>query len=134
MTAVASSPVSAYYGCLHKFRLNMRRYTPFTYIAYKTLVPSKDDDLVEIAGKISGFITLRFFVGLCVTYLSPICAIIPFIPFILDASWVSYHWIKGHRFEPIEQEEGANRRVLSLFGLIFGIVGIHYMQKRLPEM
>lgn len=134
---IAPSPVRAYYGCLRGLRQTMRRYTPCTYIAYKTLVPSSDDDLISIASKISDFITLRFFVTLCMKFISPVCIIIPFIPFILDFGWICYHWAKGHKFEEIPEREEQRpnfRKIASLFGLVAGIVGIHYMQKLLPEI
>jgi len=134
---VAPSPVRAYYGCLRELRQTMRRYTPFTYMAYKTLVPSSEDDFITIASKISDFITLRFLVGLCMKIVSPVCLIIPFIPFILDLGWICYHWAKGHRFEELpdlEEQRPHLRKVASLFGLVIGVVGIHYMQKYLPRL
>ena len=114
----------------------MRRYTPFTYIAYKTLVPSSDDDLIALASKISDFITLRFFVAFCMQFISPACIVIPFVPFILDFFWICCNWARGRRIEPVEQEEDQRpniRKITSLFGLVIGLFGIHYLQKHLPE-
>ena len=133
---LAASPVEMYYGHIGGLRHWMRRYTPFTFIAYKSLIPSHSDDLVGLATKVGDFITFRFFVQFCVKKVTPACCMLPFLPFFFDFGWIMYHWLRGHQIAPVRRDEAPTEprdRLSSLFFLVFGFSGIYLLNQHLPE-
>jgi len=97
----SADPVKNYYDALEKLHINIRTYSPFSFLAYKSLIPNEDDDFIGLAYKISYFVTFRFFIQLGIEFVSPLCSIIPFVPLVLDFLWISYHSMDQLAFPPL---------------------------------
>lgn len=91
--AFAADPVLTYDNALQKLRTNLRHTVPFSYCAYRSLIPNKDEDFIDLAYKISYYITFRILVAIWMQTVSPICGIIPYLPFCCDILWVGYRWL-----------------------------------------
>ena len=98
MTIPASvdSPVDIFDHCLADFRKAVRSNAPFTFIAYRSLLPEREDDWYYLASKISWFVFVLFnFARISATCFSPLFIVVPFVPFVLDGIWIVYHRMHG---------------------------------------
>jgi hypothetical protein len=82
---INASPVDCFDRGIDSFRSTVRKRLPFTFIAYRSLVPDKDDDWYYLAQKVAWFVFILFNV-VNLTF-SPIFILVPFVPMILDAIW-----------------------------------------------
>ena|SRR3989344_7716039 len=128
-TATAKDPVQVYYDAIGKCHATIRRHTPFTYLAYNSLLPTeKEGDYIGLAYKISYYIVFRFFIRLGERTISPFFGVIPLIPFVADFCWVGYHGIKERW---IERKEGASP-FTALFFLTVSGAALHLL-KHVPD-
>lgn len=113
------------------FRSSVEVYAPFTFIAYKSVVPSADDDLIELAGKICDIASLSFIVNLVAAAVHPIFILIPYIPLILDMGRMVYCWITGTDLgevgpqEAVPEHRSPFRRIAALAFLVLGLAGVY---------
>jgi|GEM_PF-3179454 len=128
--ASPDDPVKVYYDSLEKLHAKVRKYSPFTYIAYKSLIPSKEDDFIGLAYKISYYITFKFFIHLGSHMASPLFEIIPFVPVALDLFWAGYQWIRSLKERAVAVEP-PSPLTTAAFALI-GLVSMNYLD-RLPS-
>ena len=133
--AIASfldSPVDAYQSCLKTLRKSIRVNAPFTFIAYSSLIPHKEDDWIELASKIANFVTFNFFINVAFVCWSPYLAYLPFVPFVLDAGWLLYRMVCESK--PIQDVEETvspiARRVHALGFLIVTCLSISFLQSQ----
>jgi len=121
--------VETYFDGIGKVRDRVRRHTPFTYIAYHELLPSKtESDFVGLAYKICYYVCLRFFIRLGMQAISPFFGLVPLIPLALDALYVGYRWLKERN---IEQTEKASPLTTFFFLTVGGTV--LYLLNKAPE-
>jgi hypothetical protein len=113
------------------FRDSVRVYAPFTFIAYKSVVPSAEDDLIELAAKICDIASLSFIVNLVAAAVHPIFILIPYIPLMLDMGRMIYCWITGTDLGEVEAEDlvaehrSPFRRIAALAFLALGLAGVY---------
>ena len=119
--------IDSYNGALEGFRSSVRTYAPYTFIAYRSLIPSPDDDMVEYANKICDVAALHFLVNLIATVVHPVLLLLPYIPLVLDLGRVLYHVIGSVPFEPASDEVRTHspwRRAGAILLLVVGIFGL----------
>jgi hypothetical protein len=118
-------PVQSYYDSLEGLHLKVRQNTPFTYLAYKSMIPAKEDDFIGLAYKISYYITFKFFIHLGMHLVSPLCMAIPFVPFVCDVVWLGVQSMR-HR----EDSDSARPSpVTSFFILTTGILWMYFLDQ-----
>ena len=146
VAAPLDDPVRVYYDSLEGLHLKVRKNTPFTYLAYKSMIPAKEDDFIGLAYKVSYYITFKFFIHMGSHMGSPLFGFIPFAPLVLDLLWVGYRWIREWRdglpsgFSGISSKDAATDTLsqeqtsplTTLFFLSVGLLAIHYLDK-FPE-
>ncbi len=84
-----SSPVDSFDRGILQFRSVVRERLPFTFIAYRSLIPEPDDDWYYLAQKTAWFVFVIFnFVDFAMKSFSPFFVVLPVVPLILDAVWI----------------------------------------------
>jgi len=121
LAASPDDPVKVYYDSVEKLHLKVRKNAPFTYLAYKSMLPAKEDDFIYLAYKISYFVTFKFFLHIAIHMASPLCTLIPYVPFVLDGLWVSYQWACDRKEE--------RSPLTTLFYLSVSVLALHYLDK-----
>lgn len=119
--------IDSYSSALEGFRSSVRTYAPYTFVAYRSLIPNSDDDLVEYANKICDVAALHFLVNYIAKVVHPIFLVLPFIPLILDLGRILFHLISSTPFEQVNGEVKTHspwRRVGVILLLVIGIFGL----------
>jgi hypothetical protein len=94
--AIACSPVDSFDRGVENFRSAVRESLPFTFIAYRSLIPEKDDDWYYLAQKVAWFVFIVFnFVEFAGRSISPIFYVLPFVPMIIDAIWFGSQYLQS---------------------------------------
>ena len=89
------SPVDRFDLAIVQFRSFVREQLPFTFIAYRSLIPGVDDDWYYLSEKVAWFVVVIFnFVDFAMKTVSPFFFVIPFIPLILDSIWIGSRYLK----------------------------------------
>jgi hypothetical protein len=93
---VSNSPVEAYDHSLDVFRRFVHDHAPYTFIAYRSLIPEKEDDWYYLATKVAWFVFVVFnFVELAASWCAFV-AVIPFVPLVFDAIWNAHRYLHPH--------------------------------------
>jgi len=119
------SPVDSFDRGLESIRSTVRERMPFTFIAYRSLIPEKDDDWYYLAQKVAWFVLIVFnVVGYAIKSVSPIFILIPFVPFIFDAIWIASRSHKSSK-QPIPFESHRWFKSIQVIGFVaFSAIGI----------
>lgn len=97
---VSKDPVQVYYGSLETLHAHVRKNAPFTYIAYRSILPKTNEDFIDVAYKIAYFVTFSMLIQIGVQFLSPLCGIVPFLPFLSDLVWAG-HLVLSRQGSPL---------------------------------
>lgn len=127
LAASSEDLIKAYYDSLDKLHAKVLQNTPFTYLAYRSMIPAREDDFVVLAYKISYYITFKFFIQMGINMGSALCRVIPFLPFVMDILWVSYRSISDLNAE--KTKEHANNPLTTVFFLSLGLIAMHYLDQ-----
>jgi hypothetical protein len=120
MTAIAD-PVEAYDQYLTNVNSCVRRYAPFTYMAYRSLIPEKENDWYWLASKTAWVIFVMRQTSLTMPFLSWVFCVSPFLPFIFDAIWIGVRWLcpSGD-----QQVSSFIRIILTISIVAFNAIGV----------
>jgi len=119
---VACTPVDSFDQGIREFRSCIRSRMPFTFIAYRSLIPDIDDDWYYLAQKVAWFVFVVFnFVEFAGKF-SPILFAFPFVPMILDTVWVGAQYIGSPRRMDISQ--GWFRSIQIIGFAVFTALGV----------
>jgi hypothetical protein len=94
--SVATSPVDTFDQGIERFRQFVHDRMPYTFIAYRSLIPAKDDDWYYLAEKTAWFVFVIFNIAKWTARsISVACIVIPFLPLALDAGCAIWQRIKS---------------------------------------
>jgi hypothetical protein len=105
------SPVDFYEKALVEARSYVRKEAPFTFIAYRNLIPAEDDDCFFLMKKVAGFVAFNSFIQLTANHLTNSFVCLSFVPFILDVGWKCYKIVQIFSFDQ-NVDENTKRRML----------------------
>ncbi len=129
MAAVSSPIIHQCHEALDVFQGAVQVYAPFTYLSYRSIIPSAQDDLIELATKICDVVYLHFLVNLAAAAIHPVLYLIPYVPFLLDMGRILYHLISSEPFEQMsaspEISRSPWRRIGSIGLLALGLAGVY---------
>lgn len=100
----------------------VKKNAPFTHIVYRSLIPEREDDWIEVASKVFDFAVLQFFSNLMIGGLFAV--FLPFIPLLLDCAWQGYRLISTTN-PPQLNEICHTLGILCLAGLGIGLLQVH---------
>jgi len=138
MVAAVPTPIVRYKEGLRGLHSTVATYAPFTYIAYRSLIPSEHEDWIGTAYNITYFITFCYIIDYLASAVSPLCAAIPYIPFALDFFWHGHQCFRGRQIVQVRPEEEAPqppstlKRILCIAFLLLGAFGFNVLQRELP--
>lgn len=119
--------IKTYYDSLDKLHATVLEHAPFTYLAYRSMIPGREDDFVVLAYKISYYVTFKFLIQLGINTGSVFCGVLPFLPFVMDVLWVGYRSISD--LTAGKTKEPANNPLTTLFYLSLGLIAMHYLDQ-----
>jgi len=83
-----ASPVDCFDRSIDHFRSIVRARMPFTFIAYRSLIPERGDDWYYLSQKVAWFVFVLFnVVDFAIKSFSPVFILLPFVPMVFDAIW-----------------------------------------------
>lgn len=123
--SIEDSPVDCFDRGVEQFRSTVRERLPFTFIAYRSLIPAKDDDWYYLAEKVAWFVFVMFnFVDFAIKTVSVFFIALPFVPMILDAVWIASRSIKLFG-KSLPSVSVAWQKSIQAIGLVaFSVIGI----------
>lgn len=124
MTTV-TSPVDSFEQNVDHFRGLVRDRMPFTFIAYRSLIPAKDDDWYYLAEKVAWFVFVVFnFVEWSVRSISCVCLVVPFIPLIMDGVRFVWHRLPGVKNSELKIPSRLQKAIQIIGFVAFSVIGL----------
>lgn len=126
-----TSPVDTFDHSVEEFRSQVRERMPFTFIAYRSLIPEKEDDWYYLASKVAWVVFIAYQLVEFAAKWSLFMAAIPFIPFIMDVVWMGYQCIdkKHHVMSP------TIFKITQVVGFtLFSGIGVAFLFNRMSSM
>jgi hypothetical protein len=125
------SPVDSYDRGITQFRSVVRERLPFTFIAYRSLIPEKDDDWYYLAEKVAWFVFVIFnLVDFLLRSSSPIFIFIPFVPLVLDGIWTVNRWL-GRSENSFSSAKAGWFNSIQIIGFVaFSATGVFFLMNK----
>ena len=93
LSPLSSEPIPTYNRVLNNYRNFMRVHLPFSFLAYRNLLPEKGDDLYFLVWKVNYIFLFRIFLLGGSRLISPFFGYISHVPMALDFLRVGYlYW------------------------------------------